>query len=91
MNKSNCSEEQHAFTRKQAALGVPILEMRRKLAPTELVFFRWKSEYGEITLSVSIFLFEIRNLLTLHAACTHPPLGHARKYRERLKTLGPII
>jgi len=46
MKRSNYTEEQIAFALKQAELGTPISEVRRKLGIAEQTFYRWKSKYG---------------------------------------------
>lgn len=46
MKKSKFTEEQIAFALKQAELGVPIVEVCRRLGVSEQTFYRWKSKYS---------------------------------------------
>lgn len=46
MKKSRYTEEQIAFTLKQAELGTPISEVCRKLGVSEQTFYRWKNRFG---------------------------------------------
>jgi len=47
MKTSKFTEEQIAFTLKQAELGTPVKEVIRKTGITEQTFYRWKKKYGE--------------------------------------------
>ncbi len=46
MKKSKFTDEQIAFTLKQAEGGTPIVEITRRLGITEATFYRWKQKYG---------------------------------------------
>lgn len=46
MKKSRFTEEQIAFTLKQAETGIAIAEICRKMGITEQTFYRWKKKYG---------------------------------------------
>ena len=46
MKKSKFTDEQIAFTLKQAEGGTPIAEITRRLGITEATFYRWKQKYG---------------------------------------------
>ena len=46
MKTSKFTEEQIAFTLKQAELGTPVKEVIRKTGITEQTFYRWKKKYG---------------------------------------------
>jgi len=46
MKTSKFTEEQIAFTLKQAELGTPVKEVIRKVGITEQTFYRWKKKYG---------------------------------------------
>ena len=46
MKTSKFTEEQIAFTLKQAELGTPVREVIRKTGITEQTFYRWKKKYG---------------------------------------------
>jgi putative transposase len=46
MKSSKFTEEQIAFTLKQAELGTPVKEVIRKTGITEQTFYRWKKKYG---------------------------------------------
>ena len=42
------SNEQIAFTLRQAESGVPVAEICRKVGITEQTFYRWKKKYGSL-------------------------------------------
>ncbi len=42
------SNEQIAFTLRQAESGVPVAEICRKIGITEQTFYRWKKKYGSL-------------------------------------------
>ncbi len=46
MKKSRFTQEQMAFTLRQAESGVPVAEVCRKLGVTEQTFYRWKKKFG---------------------------------------------
>lgn len=46
MKTSKFTEEQIAFTLKQAELGTLVKEVIRKVGITEQTFYRWKKKYG---------------------------------------------
>jgi putative transposase len=46
MKKSKFTDEQVAYTLRQAEGGIPVLEVCRKLGITEQAFYRWKKEYA---------------------------------------------
>lgn len=46
MKKSNFTEEQIAFALRQAEAGTPVLDIARKLAISEVTFYRWKKRFG---------------------------------------------
>ena len=46
MKKSKFSEEQIAFTLRQAEGGTAIQEITRKLGISEQTFYRWKKKYA---------------------------------------------
>jgi len=46
MKTSKFTEEQIAFTLKQAELGTSVKEVIRKAGITEQTFYRWKKKYG---------------------------------------------
>jgi putative transposase len=46
MKTSKFTEEQIAFTLKQAELGTSVKEVIRKMGITEQTFYRWKKKYG---------------------------------------------
>ena len=46
MRKTKFTEEQIAFTLRQAELGTPVAEVTRKMGITEQTFYRWKKKYG---------------------------------------------
>ena len=45
MRKSKYTEEQIAYTLRQAESGVPVAEIIRKLGITEQTFYRWKRRF----------------------------------------------
>ena len=51
MKTSKFTEEQIAFTLKQAELGTPVREVIRKTGITEQTFYRWKAKYSGMTVS----------------------------------------
>ena len=46
MKRKRFSEEQIAFTLRQAESGAPVREVVRKLGISEQTFYRWKKKYG---------------------------------------------
>ncbi len=46
MRRPRYAEEQVAFALKQAELGTPVAEVRRKTGVSEATFFRWKQKHG---------------------------------------------
>ena len=46
MKKSKFTEEQIAYTLKQAESGQPVTEIVRKLGITQNTFYRWKRMYS---------------------------------------------
>ena len=46
MKKSRYSEEQIAYTLKQAETGTPVAEVLRRMGISEQTFYRWKKLYG---------------------------------------------
>ncbi len=59
MKKKHYSEEQIAYTLRQAEAGTPVKELLRKLGVTEQTFYRWKKKY------VGMGVAEIRRLKQL--------------------------
>ncbi len=59
MKKKRYSEEQIAYTLRQAEAGTPVKELLRKLGVTEQTFYRWKKKY------VGMGVAEIRRLKQL--------------------------
>ena len=51
MKKSKYSEEQIAFTLRQAETGTRVAGICRKLGITEQTFYYWKRKYGEFGVS----------------------------------------
>ena len=51
MKKKRYSEEQIAYTLRQADAGTPVKELIRKLGVTEQTFYRWKKKYVDMDLS----------------------------------------
>jgi putative transposase len=46
MKKTKFTEEQIAFTLKQAETGTSVQEVTRKLGISEQTFYNWKKKYG---------------------------------------------
>ena len=46
MRSSKFTEQQIAFTLKQAETGTPVKEVIRKMGITEQTFYRWKKKYS---------------------------------------------
>ena len=46
MKKKRFTEEQIAFTLRQAGAGTPVEGICRKLGVSEATFYRWKKKYG---------------------------------------------
>ena len=46
MKKSKFTEQQIAFTLRQAETGAKVKDIIRKLGITEQTFYRWKKRYG---------------------------------------------
>ncbi len=46
MKKKRFTEEQIAFTLRQAEAGTPVEDICRKLGVSEATFYRWKKKYG---------------------------------------------
>lgn len=46
MKRSRYTEEQISYILKQVELGVPVVEVCRKIGVTEQTFYRWKNKYG---------------------------------------------
>lgn len=46
MKTSRFTEEQIAFTLKQAETGTPVAEVMRRMGISEQTFYRWKKLYG---------------------------------------------
>ena len=46
MKKSKYTEQQIAFTLKQAELGTPVEEVCRKMGISDATYFNWKKKYG---------------------------------------------
>lgn len=51
MKKSQFREKQIALVLKQAELGIPIEELRRKYGVSSQTFYRWRSKYGGLAAS----------------------------------------
>jgi putative transposase len=51
MWKSKYTEEQIAYTLRQAEAGVPVAEIIRKLGITEQTFYRWKKRFAGLGVS----------------------------------------
>lgn len=49
MKKSRFTEEQIVFALKQAELGTPVPEVRRKLGIYDATFYTWRKKYGGIS------------------------------------------
>jgi putative transposase len=45
MKKSKFTEEQIAYSLRQAESGTPVLDLCRKLGVSEQTFYRWKKKY----------------------------------------------
>jgi len=45
MRKSRYTEEQIAFSLRQAEQGTPVVEVIRKMGISEQTFYRWKKKY----------------------------------------------
>ena len=46
MTKSRFADEQIAFALKQAELGTPVEEVRRKMGISDTTFYNWRKKYG---------------------------------------------
>jgi putative transposase len=46
MKKSRFTEQQIAYSLRQAESGVPIEEITRKMGITQATFYRWKKKYA---------------------------------------------
>ncbi len=46
MKKKRFTEEQIAFTLRQAEAGTPVEDICRKLGVSEATFYRWKKKFG---------------------------------------------
>jgi putative transposase len=46
MKRSKSTEQQIAFTLKQAELGTPVDEVCRKIGISDATFYNWKKKYG---------------------------------------------
>jgi putative transposase len=53
MRKSKYTEEQIAYTLRQAESGVPVAEIIRKLGITEQTFYRWKKRFAGLGVCAS--------------------------------------
>lgn len=51
MKKSRFTEEQIAFSLKQAELGTTVAEVCRKMGVSEATFYNWKKKYGGLGVS----------------------------------------
>ncbi len=51
MKKTKYTEEQIAFTLKQAETGTPVQEVIRKLGISEQTYYNWKKKFGGLGLS----------------------------------------
>ncbi len=51
MRKSKYTEEQIAYTLRQAESGVPVAEIIRKLGITEQTLYRWKKRFAGLGVS----------------------------------------
>ncbi len=51
MRKPKYTEEQIAYTLRQAESGVPVAEIIRKLGITEQTFYRWKKRFAGLGVS----------------------------------------
>ena len=51
MRKSKFTEEQIAYTLRQAESGLPVAEIIRKLGITEQTFYRWKKRFAGLGVS----------------------------------------
>lgn len=49
MRKSKFTAEQIAYCLTQAQAGVPIIDLVRKYGISQQTFYRWKSQYGELS------------------------------------------
>jgi putative transposase len=59
MKKSKFTEEQIAYTLRQAESGTPVADVCRQLGVSEATFYLWKKRYGKLGLA------EIRELRQL--------------------------
>ena len=48
MKKSRFTEEQVAYTLRQAEAGSPVSDVCRSLGISEATFYNWKNKYGEL-------------------------------------------
>ena len=64
MKKSRYTEEQIAFSLRQAETGTPVEEICRKFRISQATFYNWKKKYGGLGLS------ELRRLKQLEAENT---------------------
>ena len=46
MKKSRFTEQQIAYSLRQAESGVPIEEITRKMGVTQAIFYRWKKKFA---------------------------------------------
>lgn len=51
MKKTKFTEEQIAFSLKQAETGTPVQEVIRKMGISEQTFYNWKRKYGGLVMS----------------------------------------
>ena len=63
MKKKRYTEEQIAYTLRQAEAGTPVQELVRKLGISDQTFYRWKKKY------VGMGVPEIRRLKQLEDEC----------------------